>query len=359
MCHEPRPGGPKRARDDTRAKEGAALSCLAAGMLLALGACDGRHPQPLEPTRPVSGVSRIEIDGPADIAPAQSAKFHATAVSNTGTKEDITEKSAWTTSHTNILTVAGAGVVTAHDRGETDIAVTYAQTFATMRVLVLESGTYRVMGHVIGDGLPVADARVVVTRGIGSGLTATSNGDGAFALYGVSGTVDLTASREGYQDMTRSVTVTSHTTADVPIKALEEPLRLAGEWTLDVRSSPSCTELPAEAASRAYPVSIVQTGALLKITLRATFYFGGTVTIGGRVLNRKVTIEFPSDAVDGVWVQETLPSGGAMGISGTAQGQEVGDGIAGTLIGAFEYYGPPGPRVNCTRSDHVFHFSRR
>jgi hypothetical protein len=359
MCHESRPDAPELARDHTRAKAGAAaLSYLAAGMLIALGACDGRHSQPLQPSLAVSVVSRIEIDGPAEMAPAQSAKFRVTTVSSTGTQEDITEKSAWQTSNTNILTVTGPGVVTAHDRGETDIVVTYARAFATMRVLVLESGTYRVTGHVLEGGLPVGGVRVVVTRGIGSGLTTTANAAGVFALYGVAGDVDLTASREGYQDTTRSVTVTSHTTADVPIKAIEEPLRLAGEWTLDLRSSPSCTELPAEAEHRVYPVSIVQTGASVKITLRATFYFGSKVTIDGRVLNGKATIEFPSDAVDGAWVQETLPSGGAMGISGTAQGQEVGDAIAGQLIGAFDYYGPPGPRVNCTRTDHAFCLSR-
>jgi hypothetical protein len=253
MCHESRPGTQNRARDHTRAKPGGGLSYLAAGMLLALGACDGRHSQPLQPSLPVAVVSRIEIDGPADMAPAQSATFRATTVSSTGTREDITEKSGWQTSDTNILTVAGPGVVTAHDRGETDIVVTYAQTSATMRVLVLESGTYRVTGHVLEDGLPVAGARVVVTRGIGSGLTTTSNAAGVFALYGVAGDVDLTASREGYQDTTRSVTVTSQMTPDVPIKAIEEPLRLAGEWTLDVRSSPSCSAHDAPRANSRRP----------------------------------------------------------------------------------------------------------
>jgi hypothetical protein len=122
--------------------------------------------------------------------------------------------------------------------------------------------------------------------------------------------------------------------------------------------SSACTGMPAEAERREYPVSIVQSASALNITLQARFYYGSTVTITGRVLNDTVTFDLPNDPTEGAWVTEQLPSGGWLGISGTAQGRPTPNGLDGRLSGVFEIYAPPGSRTSCTQDDHTFDLIR-
>ena len=330
---------------------------LAAALMLTLGACERQPSLPLRPTGPTSGGVRIEIEGPTEIAPGHSVSFRAMSISPAGAREDVTHQAAWEVSAPSVLNVAGPGRVNALDRGESDIMVRFEQTGASARVMVLEPGTYRVAG-LVRDRFSIPGARVTVTSGTGSGLTTLTNAGGGFLLYGVAGAVELTASREGYQTTVRSVTVTSHMTADVAMRPVLDPLRLEGNWTLGIRSSSGCSGMPAEAERREYPVSIVQSGAALNITLQAKFYYGSTVTLTGRVLNDTVTFSLPADPVDGAWVTEQLPSGNWLAISGTAQGRPAPNGLAGQLSGGFEYYGAPGSRTSCTRDDHTFDLLR-
>jgi hypothetical protein len=331
---------------------------LVVGLLLALGACDRRTPLPLRPTGPASAAgTRFDIEGPAEIAPGQSATFRATSTSAAGIREDVTNQAAWEVGAPDVLSVTGPGRITALRRGESDIMVQSAQLHAVAHVLVLEPGTYRLTGQVREDGFALASARVAVTSGTGTGLTALTNAAGAFVLYGVAGAIDLTVSRDGYQTTVRSVTVTSHTATDVGMRPVLDPLRLDGQWTLVIRASTACSGMPPQAERREYPVSIAQTGSALQITLHGKFYFTSAVTVTGRVLNDSLTFGLPSDPVDGPWIMEQLSSGGWLGIAGTAAGRSTPSGVAGQLSGLFEHYGT-GPRTWCTSDNHTFELVR-
>lgn len=307
-----------------------------------------------------TGVTRVELEGPADVAPGQTASLRAMAIFGTGGRVDVTDTAVWGTSSASVLAVTAPGVVAGLERGEATISARYSGIRAVRRILVLEPGTYRLTGRVLWGAEPVAGARVVVSRGIGSGLATTSSSLGAFALYGVAGDIDLTISQDGFHAMTRTLAVASHVTADVSLEPSEAPFEMAGDWILTVQAASSCPDWPAEANVRTYRASVTQSGSSISIELRADRWIWDTpvVRIQGRVLSRTVTIEFPGDAVDGAWVQEQLPSGNVVQIAGLAQGTASSDGVVGRLSGAITLSTPAFARAGCTSAEHAFRLAR-
>jgi hypothetical protein len=321
-------------------------------------ACDDRK-SPWAPDVP-AGVTRVELEGPADVAPGQTASLRAMAIFATGGRVDVTDTAVWGTSSASVLTVTAPGIVAGRERGEATISATYSGIRAVRPILVLEPGTYRITGRVLWGTVPVAGARVVVSRGIGSGLATTSGSVGAFALYGVAGDIHLTISQDGYSETTRTLTVASHATADVSLEPSEAPFDLSGDWILTVQAASSCRDWPPEANERTYRAAVTQSGPSISVELRADRWIWGTsvVRIEGRVFSRTVTIEFPDDPIGGAWVQEQLPSGSVVEIGGLAQGTASGDGVAGRLSGEIRWSTPALARAGCTSADHAFRLAR-
>ena len=321
-------------------------------------ACVDRN-VPWTPDVPTA-VTRLELEGPADVAPGQTALLRAMATFGTGGRVDVTDTAVWGTSSESVLAVTAPGNVAGRERGEATISATYSGIRALRSILVLEPGTYRITGRVLGGTVPVPGARVVVSRGIGSGLATTSGSLGAFALYGVAGDIDLTISQEGFHAVTRRLVVASHVTADVSLEPSEAPFEMTGDWILSVQAASSCRDWPAEANVRTYRASVTQSGPDLSVELRADRWIWGSpvVRIEGRIFSRTVTIEFPGDAVDGAWVQEQLPSGNVVQIAGLAQGTASSDGVAGRLSGEITLSTPAFARAGCTSADHAFRLAR-
>jgi hypothetical protein len=334
---------------------------LAFAAVLSFGACDMAR-SPLEPGG-TNGGRTLQLEGPAGVAPGQNASFRAVMVSSGGAREDVTERAKWEIGDTRFATVAGAGVVTGRERGETDLIATYSAAYLIRRVLVLEDGTYRIAGRVHDGPRPVANATVSVSRGTGSGLVTTTRMGGDFALYGVAGDIELTVTRDDFQPTIRAQTVTSHFGADivVTLTPLRAPYQMAGSWTLTITPSSACTALPVD-WPRNYGASVTQSGAEITMTLPTDVCVGGCMaTLRGHVSHRLVTIDLPFDPVDGAWLQERLPSGALVTIAGTATGNESNDVIEGQLSGDIVYYAPGSPTnpSKCTRNDHIFRLSRR
>ena len=334
-------------------------SGLACGGLIVLMACD--RPGPTGP--PLPGVSTtLRVEGPASVPPGQNASFRAITGSS-GAFEDVTGRAQWETGNIGVATVTSAGVVTGHERGETDLIATYSGARVTWHILVLENGTYKISGRVLDGTVPVTNATVTVSGGTGTGLFTSTRSGGVFALYGVAGEIELTASHDKYRPATLTQMVTAHAVAsDISLSALQDPYQMAGPWTLAINRSSACTELPVE-WPRNYVASVLQNGAEIKVSLRTDVCPGGcTAVLTGRVSNRSVFIQFPhGDIVDGPWIQELLPSGAFVTIAGEANGDEANDVIEGRLSGDIVYYAP-GLRTNpirCSREDHTFRLSRR
>ena len=323
-------------------------------------ACEDRK-SPWAPETPTR-VARVELEGPVDVAPGQTASLRAMAVFQSGARLDVTDRALWTTSSATVLAVTAPGMVAGRERGEATITATYAEIRAVRPILVLEPGTYRIAGRVLWGTEPVLGARVVVSRGIGSGLATTSGNFGAFALYGVAGDIDLTISQDGYRELTRTLAVASNATADMSLEPSEPPFQMTGDWILTVQAASSCHDLPPEANTRTYRASVAQSEANIVIELRAERWIWQTdiVRLEGRVSSRNVAIEFPDDPLDGPWVQEQLPSGSVVGIAGRALGTRAGDEIAGQLSGEVTFYvlAPQYRWEGCASTDHTFRLSR-
>jgi hypothetical protein len=65
---------------------------------------------------------------------------------------------------------------------------------------------------------PVADAAVSVSGGAYNGRSSTTDGNGYYSIPDVAGTLTLIIRREGYNQATRSVTVSGDTRADLTLR---------------------------------------------------------------------------------------------------------------------------------------------
>ena len=98
---------------------------------------------PGAPTPPAAGLVRIAIVAPASIEPGGSAQLAANAIKSDGSVENVTSQTQWTSTTAGVLQVNSAGIVTAGERGETNINARYQNRSATARIMVLPSGTFR------------------------------------------------------------------------------------------------------------------------------------------------------------------------------------------------------------------------
>ena len=141
------------------------------------------------------------------------------------------------------------------------MTVRFGGLSATARIIVLPKGTFRLSGTVYEGGiLKLENVTVTVTSGVGEGLTAVTNVDGRFVLYGVSGLVKLHARREGYVDGGTQVHVTRHGDHyDLGLSANRPLVDLSGTYTLTISSQSACpAAFPDAARRRSYTASVKQ-----------------------------------------------------------------------------------------------------
>ena len=102
-----------------------------------------------------------------------------------------------------------AGLATGHDRGEAAVFASFGGRSSGKTVLVLPAGTFMLSGGVFDQGEPAPGVRIAVVAGPAAGLETVTD-SGGYRLYGVSGEVDVRATKPGYLDQTKRVTVTSN-----------------------------------------------------------------------------------------------------------------------------------------------------
>jgi len=210
---------------------------------------------------------RIEIVGPSEIAAGESVQLTANAIKTDGSVENVTTQTGWSTNSSAILQVNISGLATGKTNGETFVNARFGQRFASRRILVLPSGTFRLSGTVKESGFGIDGASVTVISGIGEGLTVQSGFGGFYALYGVKGVVRIHTKKDGYQNTLQQLDVTAHGTQDVEMVALRERADLKGVYTLTILAGAQCSSLPADARRREYVANVAQDGARLTVTL--------------------------------------------------------------------------------------------
>jgi hypothetical protein len=152
---------------------------------------------------PTSPVNPVRLTVPPEIAPGATAQLSAT-FADSGVVRDVTGQARWVSSNPGVIEVSPAGIATALARGEAGIFVTFEGRTAVAGTMVLPRGTFRLAGDVRGGLQPpsaqarLAGVQITVTEGSAAGLTTTTDDQGRYALYGVSGDTTIQYSADGY-----------------------------------------------------------------------------------------------------------------------------------------------------------------
>lgn len=251
------------------------------GISLLVAGCDD-HPRNL-----ITGVTvppaalKVEIVGPATIAPGQSAQF--TAVLNEVKPVgggSVDAQIEWKSSNASILQVdRSSGIGTsAQQAGETVVAVQVTTSnggkgSATKEVLVLPDGTYRLVGTVLDSETspsPIAGATVEVSPGP---IVTTADGDGRYRLYGVPADVGVLVRANGYEDfqtplhLDRNAQLTVQLTTFVPRDILRGNYTLALDVTDACKPGGTIPALAPELRHRQYDAVLTRSAADVLVTL--------------------------------------------------------------------------------------------
>ena len=178
-------------------------------------------------------TSSLTISGPARVAPGTSAQYTATGRMADTTSQDISTKVLWRTSSGSVLTISSAGLATTKANGETIVTASSGAVSASLSVMVLPPGTYRLAGAVRDADQTVPGASVTVTSGQGGGASAVTNSLGTYVLYGVAGEVDFTVTRVAYTTVTHQVAVDRDNVFDITDFSVAGVPKIAGTYAPD------------------------------------------------------------------------------------------------------------------------------
>jgi len=329
------------------------LLCASAGLVAVIGifACGKPQTSPSGPATPY----RLTISGPSSVAPNQTAAFTATEYFRDGTaisSQDATALAHWVSQSPDVLTVTATGQATGLRIGQTSLVASVIGLFATVNVLVLPSGTFRLAGTVTESTVPVTNVTVTVTSGTGAGLTSQTENGGGYLLYGVAGDIQIRATRVGFNDATVNTTVNANAIQDISLTPVMPEPNISGTYAMTLDADPSC-QLPAGEMERQYTATITQTGLQVKVVLSgATFVFsnpGGTGvgnSFPGQVTGGQFSYAVNSNGYyyAAAWsdVVESIANGEIFVPIGSGVLVPSGPNLTGTLSGTL-YVGTPPP----------------
>jgi hypothetical protein len=236
-----------------RTRPASLIAVLFAATTLLAG-CEGGPNQPTH-------LDAFRVAGPNEVPPGTDVQFRA-LLDRVATLSDVSDEAQWTSSNPSVLSL-DAGHATGHALGEAAVTARIDDRRTDPKlVLVLPLGTYRMRGTVQtqqSTGLPMAlsMARAEV---VGLGLSATTDAQGRFALYGVPQDAQIRISKQGFVPALEAVHLSDHE------RQITRVLRPAIEGTYTMSIGPSvCSGGPgpppsADLMQRSYTVVLVQTG---------------------------------------------------------------------------------------------------
>lgn len=357
--------------------------------LVVLPAACNNEPQSTVRPSPTSSqpvIVSVEISGPSSIPPGQSAQFTAVSRLSDGTTQTVASV-RWS-SHFRLVQVDSSGLATAGQQTGEDTLTAEVTTESGMRrstkeVLVLPQGTFRMVGVVTEDGpspTPIVGARVEVGGGT---LTALTDWDGRFRLYGVPGTGTIRVTRDGYQPHVQGIQLMDHVTQNFQLMLSGSRLDLAGAYTLAIDAAcRTSTPVAADLRNRSYAASLTQNGSTVEVVLTESRFrvnsagrgdrFRGRVDAAGATFNLEGFSELdyywgPNDPATYANVVERLPGGTFLVVTGTVLANGTSGGVSGNLQGFFVQYDSRFPTIpllsssvgTCYSVTHRFTLTRR
>jgi hypothetical protein len=353
------------------------LVVLIAVVLIAAVTC-GRS-SPLTPTGlPAKPVASLKVVGNANFsAIGEARQFTAMVGHGDGTSDDVTKGTSWQITDRSIGDFASPGLFTSKAAGETTLTARYGQVSDSAHVLVLPSGTHILQGTVREPGFVVSAATVVILDGPSAGLSKTTDYNGAYKFYGLSGILTVQVRKDGYVATTEQVSIAQDQVLDFVLTPTRLPGVIAsGTYRATFTASRSCTQMPDDAKSRTYTATLVQDGARLDVTLNGPGLNGGKppteMKFSGRVADTTLTFALyggyyyyyqfyyfgPNILLD------ELSSTRYLDVFGNGTGTIANSSISGTLAGSFVFINAPSGlnqrdmRTSaCAQADHQFSFS--
>ena len=354
-------------------------AALTITVAIGVASCDSRNENPVpspntpSPIPPAAGVSGLEIVAPASIAPGETVQLTAMARKTDNTVEVVSDKGHWYTQNPEVLDVSGSGVARGIARGEARIRLSYGGWGASAQTFVMPPDTYRLIGTVTDSGVGIAGVTVTVIGGVGESLSATTDGRGIYALYGVRDRVRLQARASGYLNRLDDVDVSGHRSFDFEIiPEQRQRTDLRGRYRLTIGRMP-CPGTPLP-ETRSYDATVTQDGPRLTVTLSGADFvvtagrgneFTGFVDAGNRVT---FVIGNPPDYnryTYGPWdLIERVDSGRVLIVGGSITAGLSSTGISGTLSGgillaSLEPSRTPQIHASCYGTAHRFELVRR
>lgn len=339
----------------------------AVAIVLAVSAISGCDRSPAGPSAAggppsVPTLSGLRIDGPTSVAPGDSPRYAAIAEYSDGSLKDVTATALWFPNAPSFpIHFTSPGIAGTARRGDANIVANASGMRATLNVLVLEPGTFKLSGPVSEAGVgALYGATVEVLSGIGQGLQATSDSHG-YALYGVSGAVRLRASADGFAPQVHDVVVTGNdATQPFDLTPVDASAHISGIWTMTVSPAPGCRPgLPDIARGRTYQVQLIQSGTRLQVKFSSpTLRQYNPDEHSGTVLGSYVRLFIVGDTDYGEWstpdLYDQLSPTETFGFDGTVQGTVNGTEIRATMNGDLVYWNAPtyGPAWYCRATNH-------
>ena len=299
-------------------------------------------PPPPPPGQPT--LQSIRAEGPTSVPPGTKAQYTATGQMSDGNTQDLTSTTTWRSSDNGVLDVAANGEATGGKAGEAVVAAENNGKRSSVQVLVLAPGTYRLMGLVSDNGMPVAGAIVDILDGSRAVMSVRTDGEGIYRFYGVAGDVELRVRAEGYPDQVHGIPVANDARLDFQMPATAT---LNGLYELTITADANCPRsgrnaLPEELRVRIYGATVTQNGRQLSVKLS-----GGSLQVGsfsGSVNGAAATFDIHGITTDPFYyyytyidktidLVENLSPSSYFLISGKASTSQVSTGVAGELSG--------------------------
>jgi hypothetical protein len=269
---------------------------VCSGLVVTCG--DPKTNGPTGPTPP-NGVN-VVINGPASVAPGQSAQFTAAVHFTDGTTKLATSPSVtWRSSNTSVLQVNASGVATARpNTGDASLTaqvlppISVSSSMATKEVVVVPDGTYRLVGTVTDAELPtvpVVGAFVQVTPG---SLSTRTDASGQYKLYGVPAASEIHITATDYVPLVQNLQLTAHTTQNFQLALSGQRLMLSGDYTLAIDVTGGCSgsrPLSADLQHRRYAAHVTQDGQALDVALTDPIFRLNSISRGNRFAGKAGT----------------------------------------------------------------------
>ena len=328
----------------------------ACALIMVTMACNRSASAPLPTPTGSTGIVSLAIHGPDRLAPGERARFTAIATMSDRSTEDYTQKVSWSSTPQSVVAISRTtGEATAGTSGDAAVSASGGGLCCNpvrMAVLVVPANTHRLTGKVQESGLPLQGATVTAESEVGNALSATTDHEGMYRLYGVTGVLQVKVSKAGYVTLVKDFIVSTNEVLDFPeVRQTQALPSVSGTYTLTVEADAGCPTASADPRTphlpagmqraRSYAVQITQDGAALRVAgsgpgfLPSSDRFDGRITPGG--------VEFQlGDGYFGYGPEKSFASYFAptQGLSyeGQIYATRVGSTIAGRLDGEILWF---------------------